>query len=189
MAPGRKRGAARKRKASAAGSAREPGSEIASEPGSAAAPDVGAVDVGSAAAPSPEDVERALDALGAAVGGAGGDGFGSGDPGGAGAALGADDLSSDLDEEDIREMLGMFAWAFFRLLPPKVGGGTISEEESRFLGKVYSRALWPYLQGKMAPLTVALVITGEMLLKRAIVNRAAAAALGASAKGGDDAKG
>lgn len=185
MAPGRKRGAARKRSANAAGSAREPGSEIASEPGSAAAPDLGAADVGSAAAPSPEDVERALDALGAAAAGGGG-GFGSGDAGGA--ALGADDLSGDLDEDDIREMLGMFAWAFFRLLPPKVGGGTISEEESRFLGKVYSRALWPYLQGKMAPLTVALVITGEMLLKRAMLNRAAAA-LGAASKGDADAKG
>lgn len=78
-----------------------------------------------------------------------------------------------MEAADFSELLEFFLWGAFRMLPARVGGGELSETESRMLGRVWSRALLPYVEryATEAPFVIAAVVTGEVLMKRAVLAR------------------
>ena len=90
--------------------------------------------------------------------------------------LGAGDGA--LSFEELREMVAM--------LPRRIGGGELSDKESRFLGKVWARVIARRLTGPNVDLVLALVATVELFGKRAIAARLTAPA---PVPQGDDAEG
>jgi hypothetical protein len=82
--------------------------------------------------------------------------------------------SNDLDGKEVAELCEFLLWGAFSLLPKQVGGGALSDREGKMLSKVWAKVLLPYLKGENAALVIALIVTAEVLIKRAFANRALA---------------
>jgi hypothetical protein len=81
-----------------------------------------------------------------------------------------------LSEVELAELVEFFLWGAFRLIPEKVGGGELSDKEQRMLGKVWSRALLPVVEkySDEAPWIAALVVSSEVIMKRAMLAKLSA---------------
>jgi hypothetical protein len=90
-----------------------------------------------------------------------------------------------LSEQEVAELVEFFLWGIFSAAPEKYGGGELTDKEQRMLGKVWARALLPILEkyGADAGWVFAVVVTGEVLVKRAVLARVALRVQ--SADGGD----
>jgi alkylation response protein AidB-like acyl-CoA dehydrogenase len=85
------------------------------------------------------------------------------------------DKPAVLSEQEVAELVEFFLWGLFSAAPEKYGGGELTDKEQRMLGKVWGRALLPVLEkyGADAGWVFAVVVTGEVLVKRAVLARVA----------------
>jgi hypothetical protein len=93
-----------------------------------------------------------------------------------------------MSETDLAELVEFFLWGALSLLPPGMGGGELTPNEQKMLGRVWSLPLLPLVQqySKEAPWVAAVAVTAEVLLKRATLYKLSQRAAGNGSGEGDE---
>jgi hypothetical protein len=73
-----------------------------------------------------------------------------------------------VSDAQLAKMIGLTAHLVAKAIPPKYGGGALTEEERDMLGATWAAVAKPYLQGEGSALTLALAATVQVFALRAI---------------------
>ncbi len=84
-------------------------------------------------------------------------------------APGGDDPQvQGVSDAQLAKMIGLTAHLVAKTIPPKYGGGALTEEERDMLGAAWAAVAKPYLQGEGSAITLALAATVQVFALRAI---------------------